>query len=83
MRPQDILPDDINQVTVGDREVRKGSVAAFIANALIMTDPQASEAARVEAEHHLVELIPAMKALRLFDVLELRDPRLRAIVTPT
>jgi uncharacterized protein len=80
MRPQDVLPDDINQVTIGDVQVRKGSVGAFIANALVVCDPQAPEAARVEAERHLRELVPALTALRLFEVFELRDSRLRALV---
>ncbi|HEX4419414.1 MAG TPA: hypothetical protein VH165_15990 [Kofleriaceae bacterium] len=80
MRPQDILPDHVNEISIGDLQVRKGSVAAFIANALIVTDPQTSDAERAEAEQHLTQLVPALTALKLFEVFEIRNPHVRALV---
>ncbi|QRK08246.1 hypothetical protein JQX13_51385 [Archangium violaceum] len=80
MRPQDILPDDVNEVRLGGILARKGSVAAFMANARVLSDPAASEEARTEAERHIVELLPALRALGVFDVFEIRNETVRAFV---
>jgi hypothetical protein len=65
----------VNQVTIAGIDVRKGSVAAFVANALLLR-----EGPSPEAEAHLRAVIPALRALRLFEVFEVRDPRLRELV---
>jgi uncharacterized protein len=83
MRAQDVLPDHVNQVEVGGVTVRKGSVGAFLANARVLQDPGATAAARAAATGDIKALAPALRALGLFDVLEIRDPQLRALVEPT
>ncbi len=80
MRPEDVLPDGVNEVQLGEVNVRKGSVAAFMANARVLSDPAAPEEARAEAERHLVALLPALRALGVFDVFEIRNEALRALV---
>lgn len=80
MRAQDVLPDDVNEVEVGGITVRKGSVGAFLANARVLQDLTASTEARTAAVGHIEALAPALRALGLFDVLEVRDPQLRALV---
>ena len=81
MRAEDILPDAVNEVAVdGGLRLRKGSVAAFLANARVITDDAATPAARAEAEAHLAELVPTLLALGLLDVLAIRDPRVAAVV---
>ena len=80
MRAQDLLPNDVSQAEFDGVSVRKGSVGAFLANARTLTDPAATVAARAAAERDLVELLPALRALGLFDVLEIRDKDLRAFV---
>jgi hypothetical protein len=80
MRAQDILPDHVNQADFGGTTIRKGTVAAFLANARVWTDPQTSEAARAEAETDMLETLPALRAVGLFDVLDIRDTALRAWV---
>lgn len=82
MRAQDVLPDHVNQVEVGGVTVRKGSVGAFLANARVLQDPGATAAARAAATGDIKALAPALRALGLFDVLEVRDPQLRALVEP-
>ena len=79
-RAQDLLPDDIDQAKFGGQSVRKGSVGAFLANARTLTDPTATIEARAAAERDIIELLPALRALGLFDVLEIRDKDLRAFV---
>ncbi|WNG36696.1 hypothetical protein F0U60_25485 [Archangium minus] len=53
----------VHEVRLGGILARKGSVAAFMANARVLSDPAASEEARTEAELHIVELLPALRAL--------------------
>lgn len=80
MRAQDVLPDHVNEVEVGGVTVRKGSVGAFLANAQVLQDPAASAQARAAAADDIGALAPALRALGLFDVFEVRDPQLRALV---
>lgn len=80
MRADQILPDPLDHVELEGTTVRKGSVAAFLANAHVLTDPHASEAARERAETDLAALLPALRAIGLFDVLAIRDAALRAWV---
>ncbi|WP_394845800.1 hypothetical protein LZC95_53320 [Pendulispora brunnea] len=80
MKPEDILPDDINHTVLDGVRVRKGSVGAFIANARTFLDPASSDEARRDAERDLLALVPAVRAVGLFDLFELRDPRLRALI---
>lgn len=78
MRAEDILPDDRDIAHLGGVAVRKGSVAAFLANARVLADPAAPAQAREQAERDARELLPALRALGLFEAMEPRDPRVRA-----
>lgn len=77
MRAEQILPDHVDQVDINGTTVRKGTVAAFLANARIWSDEGASEEARAYAEADIVEGLPALRAIGLFEVLEIRDVSLR------
>jgi hypothetical protein len=80
MRAADILPDDLNDVTLNGVSVRKGTVGAFLVNARVWADPLTPANERTAVESDIVEALPALRALGLFDLLEIRDPRLRALV---
>ncbi len=80
MKAQDVLPDGEDFTTINGRALRKGSVAAFLANARILEDAGTSPADRQAAEDDFASLIPTLDALGLFDVFELRSPFLRAEV---
>lgn len=80
MRAEQFLPDDVDHVELHGATIRKGTVAAFLANARIWSDRTASEGARADAATDLREALPALRALGLLDVLEIRDPALRAWV---
>ena len=79
MRAADILPDDINTGTFNGIPVRKGTVGAFLANARVWADPLTPANERTVAEKDIVDALPALRALGLFDLLEIRDPALRAL----
>lgn len=80
MRAHDILPDHADEVQIHGTTIRKGSVGAFLANAVALRDPAATAAAREVALGDIEAALPALRALGLFDVLEIRDPQLRAFV---
>ena len=80
MRAEDLLPDNVDQGEFNGVVVRKGSVGAFLANAKLRADPSRSALERSTAEHHIIEALPALRALGLFDALEIRDEELRNFV---
>lgn len=77
MRAEDVLPDHLNQGNFNGVAVRKGTVGAFLANARVWCDPASGAPERATAERDLREAMPALRALGLFEVLEVRDPALR------
>lgn len=80
MRAEDVLPDGQNEVELAGVTVRKGSVGAFLANARILAAPASTAEERDDARLDIIEALPALRALGLFDLLEVRDPALRALV---
>jgi hypothetical protein len=82
MRPEDLFPPDVDSVEVDGVRVRKGSIAAFIHNALSLEllDPEGEEYEQAVAE--LRALTPALKAVRVFEVFSLRSELVAQIVTP-
>lgn len=80
MRAEDILPDDTNEASFAGLAVRKGAVAAFLANARAFADPALASDARAAALADIEDALPALRALGLFDVLEIRHAPLRALI---
>jgi hypothetical protein len=80
MRADQILPDDIDHGQFNGVTIRKGTVAAFLANARTWADARVSADERAQAQAQIVEDLPALRALGLFDQLEIRDEALRAFI---
>lgn len=80
MKAEDILPDRQDRIRLDGVEIRKGSVGAFIANARLLLERDRPAAQRRQAEEDLRALLPAIRALGLLELFELRDARLRALV---
>lgn len=78
MKAHDVLPDGMEAGEFNGVVVRKGTVGAFLANARVCLDPQASAQALADARQDIQAALPALNALGLFDVLQVRDPALRA-----
>ncbi|WP_175899154.1 hypothetical protein [Burkholderia vietnamiensis] len=76
MRAEQVLPDHADQIDACGTTIRKGTVAAFLVNARVLADPHAEPAERAEAD--TIAALPTLRALGLFDVLEVRDAALRA-----
>lgn len=77
MRANEILPDEHNTLSIDGITVRKGSVGAFLATARQWLNPATPDHQRQRAQQDLRELLPALDALGLFEILEVRDPALR------
>ena len=80
MRAQDILPDRQDEGDFGGITIRKGTVAAFLANARAWTQARPDTPARAQAAREIERDLPALRALGLLEVLEIRDAALRAFV---
>ncbi|HDR9481641.1 TPA: hypothetical protein QDC20_003182 [Burkholderia aenigmatica] len=78
MQADHLLPDHADRIETGGTTIRKGTVGAFLVNARVLTDPNAAPADRARAEADTIDALPALRALGLFDVLEVRNPALRA-----
>ncbi|MFM2086833.1 MAG: hypothetical protein RLZZ237_1702 [Pseudomonadota bacterium] len=83
MRAEDLLPDEQNQGQFNDVTVRKGTVGAFLLNARVWLDPASSDDQQAEAERDIVEALPSLHALGLFELLQVRDAKLRELVAGT
>ncbi|EKT52933.1 hypothetical protein [Providencia burhodogranariea] len=80
MKAQDLLPDNVNKGHFNNIEVRKGTVGAFLINAKVWLDSTSSTIQRHEAEQDIIEAIPALRALGLFDILDVREHALKALI---
>lgn len=80
MRAEEVLPGGTDTVDINGVTVRKGSVGAFLANAAALGDPATTFDARSAVLRDIEDSLPALRALGLFDVFEIRDPLLRAFV---
>ncbi|MDR6600078.1 hypothetical protein J2732_001061 [Achromobacter deleyi] len=80
MQAQDVLPDGRDQGTFNGVAVRKGTVGAFLANAQVCLDASAAPQAVAAARRDIRDALPALRALGLFDILQIQDASLRAWV---
>jgi hypothetical protein len=80
VRPGDVLPDGVDATVIDGLTVRKGSVAAFVANATNLERLHEDSPAYRETVDALRSLVPALRAVGVLDVFEPRSPRVRDIV---
>ncbi|WP_454780515.1 hypothetical protein [Legionella sp. WA2022007384] len=65
IRPQDILPDGVDNTSINGTIVRKGTIAAFLANAEILEQHNSTEIQKEDAIKTMKELAPAVIATGL------------------
>ncbi|WP_421551247.1 hypothetical protein [Pseudomonas yamanorum] len=80
MRAEDLLPDHLDQGQFNGVTVRKGTVGAFLFNARTWCDPATPGGQRLLVEQDMLQALPALKALGLFEVLQVRDPELARLL---
>ncbi len=79
-RPDDVLPDHLDRIEVDGLTLRKGTVAAFLRNAIRWTDPATTPQDREALAAAIVEAVPALRALGLLAIFEARDSELRRLI---
>jgi hypothetical protein len=80
VRPEDVLDDDSDSVALAGRRVRKGSVAAFVANARALDGLLEGSVEYAETVQTLRDLAADLRALGIFEVLAIRSSRVAALV---
>lgn len=80
MQAQQLLPDTQNTIEANGITVRKGSVGAFLISWRTLQDAASDAATRRQAEQDLHALLPALRALGLFDIFTAHDPALQALI---
>jgi hypothetical protein len=80
VRPEDVLADGVDSGLINGVEVRKGSVAAFVANAKRLEDLEPGSAEYAPLVAQLKALKPALAAVGVLDVFALRSAKLASIL---
>ena len=78
--PENVLPDGADHAELGGVVVRKGSVAAFVANARNLEELEHDSAAYRATVAEMERLVPVLRAVGLFDVFEPKSEPVRRIV---
>lgn len=78
VKPEDVLPDDQNFAEVNGIKIRKGTVAAALANADILQSSSATKFEKIAAKKILVELAPALVVLHKH--LTWKNPEIQHII---
>lgn len=79
-RPEDVLAAGVDHAEIDGMSARKGTVAAFVRNARRWAEPDIASPERALLTSAIAEAVPVLRALGLFEVLEVRDPALRALI---
>jgi hypothetical protein len=65
VRPEEVLPDGIDHTLINGRTVRKGTIAAFLANIDILESTNVTEQQKQAAIGTMKELAPSVIAIGL------------------
>ncbi len=65
IKPEDVLPDGVDYAIINGKNVRKGSIAAFLANIDILENPNTSQDKKQLAISTMKELAPSVIAIGL------------------
>jgi len=63
--PENILPNDVNEIEINGIKARKGSVAAALANAKILSLDSSTVNEKTSAKETIKKLAPTLIALEL------------------
>jgi hypothetical protein len=79
VRPEDLLPTGVDSGVINGVEVRKGTVAAFVANAKRLEALPSDSDEYTELAHQLRAARPLLEAIGVLEVFDVRSQRLREI----
>ena len=70
VRPEDLLPSSVDSGQINGVEVRKGSVAAFVANVKQLEQLDISSDEYAQVADQVKKLVPALRAVGVLDIFE-------------
>ena len=79
MKPTDILADDQSEALFDGKKLRKGTIAAFLANLKILKNSSESSEAYQVALSDAKSLFPDVQRIGVFDYLTFKDSNLQKI----
>lgn len=77
--PEDLIPDSENYFEKDGKVIRKGTMAAALANAEIVEASDSSKDEKQEAINCLKELAPILKTMGLIKYLSWKNPIIQSI----
>ncbi|WP_127505602.1 DUF7709 family protein [Actinoplanes solisilvae] len=80
VRPEDVLPDGAEFGVFENVQVRKGTIAAFIANVRALDGLEPGTSSYDAVADQLRAAVPALRAVGLFDIFEVRSAELREVL---
>lgn len=80
MQAEDILSDAQNTIEVDGKKLRKGSVAAFLANCQILQSAEPDSKAYEQALNDARTLLPILHTLKLFEIFDFKDSSLKSLI---
>lgn len=81
MKASELLPDHQQTLLVNGQPLRKGSVAAFLANATIIDEAtDTNSETYTKATEDLLELAPVLEQLGLFKHMSLRSEKVKNLL---
>jgi hypothetical protein len=80
IRPEDVLSDQADTASFGDTTARKGTVAAFVANAKLIDELAEGSPERDVVLEQLRRLLPGLRAVGVLDVFAPRSATITALV---
>ena len=83
VKPEDVLPDGVDMANIGGKQVRKGTIAAFLANVDIFENIHANEEQKQEALAAMKELAPGVIAIGLHRHVKFKNPQIEKILQET
>ncbi|CDZ78721.1 hypothetical protein BN59_03033 [Legionella massiliensis] len=65
IQPEDIIADGADYILIQGQKIRKGSVAAFLANIAMLENPKSTAEERADALQAMKELAPSLVTVGL------------------
>lgn len=80
VKPEDMLPDDVNEKVINGIVARKGTIAALIGNIKKFEDPSTPEEVKIDIIEAIKDLVPAANAIGLFDIATIKNTEVQNVI---
>ncbi len=80
IHPEDILPDGVDSTVINGNEIRKGTIAAFLANVEIFESAKTTAKHKQAALATMKELAPAVIIIGLYKHVVFKNPQVEKIL---